>query len=274
MQFLVGGGRRSLCCLSARRAQPYRALTPFHVLLWWGKSFSLYLRLFFLCFERDQVISDCDQVRPTPSTFYLQVNYVLSQSSHSGDIHHIHTPKGCECKRCSSCFCWKALTPSWVHELIKNRRSLASLPPFCICLCSKPFSLQSFCNHLGFTKDRTDNIFMTMNWSHLELPPSQWGQLSQESSQTGARLLPPGDNFQNWTRPPAWPRLLYQLQLYLWLRLFNNAYLCPLSLVLGLFKPIAHVCSPEIDEDELSAYHVWSWRLSSAPFHLVSLMLK
>jgi hypothetical protein len=36
---------------------------------------------------------------------------------------------------------------------------------------------------------------MTMNWSHLELPPSQWRQLSQESSQTGTRLFPLGDNF-------------------------------------------------------------------------------
>jgi hypothetical protein len=48
---------------------------------------------------------------------------------------------------------------------------------------------------LDSKKDKTDNIFMTMNWSHLELPHSQRGQLSQESSQTGTRFLPPGDNF-------------------------------------------------------------------------------
>jgi hypothetical protein len=41
---------------------------------------------------------------------------------------------------------------TWVHGLTKNKKSLASLPPFCICLCSTPFSLQSLCNHLGFQK--------------------------------------------------------------------------------------------------------------------------
>jgi hypothetical protein len=40
---------------------------------------------------------------------------------------------------------------TWVHKLTKNR-SLASLSPFCVCLCFKPFSLQSLCNHLGFQK--------------------------------------------------------------------------------------------------------------------------
>jgi hypothetical protein len=36
---------------------------------------------------------------------------------------------------------------------------LTSLPPFCICLCSKPYSLQSLCNHLGFQRGH--------NWWHL-----------------------------------------------------------------------------------------------------------
>jgi hypothetical protein len=40
----------------------------------------------------------------------------------------------------------------WAHELTKNQGSLAFLPPFCVCLCSKPFSLQLLCNHLGFQK--------------------------------------------------------------------------------------------------------------------------
>jgi hypothetical protein len=49
-----------------------------------------------------------------------------------------------EAKRHSSCFCWAALTPHLGPKLTKSRRSLASLPPFCICLCSEPsFSLQS-----------------------------------------------------------------------------------------------------------------------------------
>jgi hypothetical protein len=41
---------------------------------------------------------------------------------------------------------------TWAHELTKNRKSLPFLPPFCICLCSKLFSLQSLCSHLGFQK--------------------------------------------------------------------------------------------------------------------------
>jgi hypothetical protein len=36
---------------------------------------------------------------------------------------------------------------------------LASLLPFCICLCSKPLSLQSLCNHHGFQEGQ--------NWQHL-----------------------------------------------------------------------------------------------------------
>jgi hypothetical protein len=59
-------------------------------------------------------------------------------------------------------------------------------------------------------KDRFENIFMTMNWRHLELPCSQWRQLSQEFSEKGTRLIPQGDNFQNRTKLPAWPRLTAQ----------------------------------------------------------------
>jgi hypothetical protein len=40
---------------------------------------------------------------------------------------------------------------SWAHKLTKNR-SLAFLPLFCVCLCSKPYPLQSLCNCLEFQK--------------------------------------------------------------------------------------------------------------------------
>jgi hypothetical protein len=55
---------------------------------------------------------------------------------------------------------WKELKPLlpsgadsfWGPKLTKSRRSLASLPPFCVCLCSEPSSLQSLYKHLGFQK--------------------------------------------------------------------------------------------------------------------------
>jgi hypothetical protein len=46
-------------------------------------------------------------------------------------------------------FAEKLWLHTWAHELTKTRRSLASLPPFCIGLCSNQFSLQSLYNHLG-----------------------------------------------------------------------------------------------------------------------------
>jgi hypothetical protein len=39
------------------------------------------------------------------------------------------------------------------------------------------FLYSRFIITLDSKSDRTDNIFMTINWGHLELPPSQWGQL-------------------------------------------------------------------------------------------------
>jgi hypothetical protein len=93
---------------------------------------------------------------------------------------------------------------------------------------------------LDSRKDKTDNIFMTMNWSHLELSPSQGGQLSQESSQRVTRLLPPCDNFpelEQTTRPPAWPRLLASPVMrptrpHLWLNCLTMHTFCPLLPVL------------------------------------------
>jgi hypothetical protein len=98
-----------------------------------------------------------------------------------------------------------------------------------------------------------------MNWSHLELPPSQWGQLSQESSQIGTRLPLQVITSPNWTRPPAWPRLpapsvVRLTRLYLWLNCLTMHILVPWPQFFCLFKPIAHVCIPKMAEDELSAY--------------------
>jgi hypothetical protein len=64
-------------------------------------------------------------------------------------------------------FCWKALIPSWAHELTKNRRNLTSLLPFCICLCSKPLFLQSLCNHLGFQERQ-----ITSSWQGTKNAPN------------------------------------------------------------------------------------------------------
>jgi hypothetical protein len=126
-----------------------------------------------------------------------------------------------------------------------------------------------FAKTLDSRKDRTDNIFMTMNWSHLELPPSQWGQLSQESSQIGTRLLPPGDNFPNWTRPSAWPRLLVPpvmrpTRRHPWLNCLTIHTFVPCPQFFCLLKPIAHVCTPKMAEDELSAYSAFSCGMSHA----------
>jgi hypothetical protein len=39
-------------------------------------------------------------------------------------------------------FTEKALTPSWAHELTNSwEKKHGICPPFCICLCSEPFSL-------------------------------------------------------------------------------------------------------------------------------------
>jgi hypothetical protein len=87
---------------------------------------------------------------------------------------------------------------------------------------------------------RTKHIFMTINWNHMELSSSQWGQLSQEFSQTGTRLLPPGDNLpelDQTTRPPSWPRLqalpvMKPTRPYLWLNCLTKHTFCPLLPVL------------------------------------------
>jgi hypothetical protein len=89
-----------------------------------------------------------------------------------------------------------------------------------------------------------------MNWSHLELPASQRGQWS---TQTGSRLLPPGDNFQNWTRPSAWPTLpappvMRPTKPHLWLDCLTMHTFVPCSQFNCLFKPIAQVCTPKMAE--------------------------
>jgi hypothetical protein len=47
---------------------------------------------------------------------------------------------------------------------------LASMPPFCICLCSKSFSLQSPCDHLEFKKGQERSI--TSSWQGMETTPN------------------------------------------------------------------------------------------------------
>jgi hypothetical protein len=97
---------------------------------------------------------------------------------------------------------------TWAHKLTKKQEKLGISAPFCICFCCKPFSLLVTLQSPWIPK-RTKLIIALWQWTgaHLELLPSQWGQLPQESSQAGTRFLPLGDNFQNWTRPPASPRL-------------------------------------------------------------------
>jgi hypothetical protein len=125
---------------------------------------------------------------------------------------------------------------TWVHKLTKNRRSLASLPPFVSVFALQPFSLKSLYNHFDSKKDRTDNIFMTMNWSYLKLPPFQWGQLFQESSQTGPDHLPDQDcmptSHENNQTTADWDCVTI------------HAFV-PCPHFFCLFKPIAHVCTPE-----------------------------
>jgi hypothetical protein len=128
---------------------------------------------------------------------------------------------------------WLFLGPmNWLMAGEKH----GTCPPFCICLCSKPFSLQSLCNHLGFQEDR----FLTSSWQGTETTPSN--------------------------RPPAWLQITtleplpeqglsaWSIRTHLWLGLLNYAYLGPLSPVLCLLKPIAHVCILKMAEDGLSAY--------------------
>jgi hypothetical protein len=51
-------------------------------------------------------------------------------------------------------FAEKHCLPTWAHELTENRRSLASLPPFCICLCSNHSLYSHFATTLDSNKDK------------------------------------------------------------------------------------------------------------------------
>jgi hypothetical protein len=82
----------------------------------------------------------------------------------------------------------------------------------------------------------------------MELPPSQWGQLSQKSSQTGTRLLLPGDNLAKLEQTTcltktASPTSHETNQTTLWVGLLNYARLCPRPQFFCLLKPIARVCT-------------------------------
>jgi hypothetical protein len=120
---------------------------------------------------------------------------------------------------------------TWAHKLLKVGKAWHLCLHF-VSVFALSLSLYShFTITLDSKKDKTDT-FMTMNWSHLELPPSQWGPLSQESSQKRTRLLTPGDNFpelDQTTRPLASPRLtappVKTNQTTPWTELFNYAHL-------------------------------------------------
>jgi hypothetical protein len=60
--------------------------------------------------------------------------------------------------------------------------------------------------------------------------------------------------FQNWTRPPHWPRLLCKSQLHLWLNCLTTHTFVPCPQFFCLFKPVAQVCTPKMAEDDLSAH--------------------
>jgi hypothetical protein len=73
----------------------------------------------------------------------------------------------------------------WAQGWTKNRRGLAFLPLFCVCLCSRSFILQSLCSHLGFQKGQNwyqlsekELKFLIRNSRNLQdRHPSKWGQL-------------------------------------------------------------------------------------------------
>jgi hypothetical protein len=100
---------------------------------------------------------------------------------------------------------------------------LASLPPFCIGLCSKPFSLQSLCNQSSWILGKTDNIFMTRDRNYTQ---------QYTSPRTRNEII------TNQTTPVS------ELFIY---------NFCSLFLVLCLFKSVTHVCTLKMDKDKLSA---------------------
>jgi hypothetical protein len=111
---------------------------------------------------------------------------------------------------------------------------MASLPSFCICLCSKSFSFQSLYNHLGFQERQ-----ITSSWQETETTPSR-----PSSWWTTCQLTINPDN-NSGTSPRTRTEIMTN-QFTSVTELFNYAHLCPLPPVLYLFKLRAHVCTPKM----------------------------
>jgi hypothetical protein len=101
---------------------------------------------------------------PSPSPILI---YHWSRILHSQIGQHPKSLKKRECSntrgeivRGSYTFSEKHWLPTWAHELAKAGETLDIPVLVLYCLCSKPFSLQSLCNHLGFQKGQ--------NWEHLQ----------------------------------------------------------------------------------------------------------
>jgi hypothetical protein len=151
----------------------------------------------------------------------------------------------------------------WAHKLTKNRRHEASLPPFCICLCSKPFFFFTVTLQSLWIPARTELITSLWQLSGATWcchPPSEDSYPSNPLKQKPDYSLQM-ITFQNWTRPILCsPPVLNPLD---WHCSSSHNYTCdcdyltmytlvPRPQFFCLFKP--YVYTLKIAKDELSAY--------------------
>jgi hypothetical protein len=126
-------------------------------------------------------------------------------------------------------------------------------PSFCICLCSKPFSLQSPCNHLGIKEGQ--EWLITSSWQGTNT-------VSNSIPSIGCTTCLTPDNNWNVSENKDWDND-QQEHTCDWKCLIIHTF-CPLPPVICLLKPISNVCTLKIAEDELRTYFASSQGMSPA----------